>query len=220
MAKKRISFFVDGFNLYFALIDCSYVDPKHQCFKWFDIPKFLRQFVDPKLHRIEEIYYFSAYYPWASNKSPLTPVPSKEARHKLYKAALEHYGVITEFSHFRHKPHTCSFCGGKEDLPEEKQTDVSIGVTMLKTAVQNKYDIGVLVSGDTDLVPAIEAIKELYPKKLVGVLCPFKRANKAYQSIVTYRYSKTRLRDYRDCLLPLAITRSDGSIITCPPSWQ
>jgi uncharacterized LabA/DUF88 family protein len=218
--RKRISFFVDGFNLYFALLDCSKADPRHPCFKWFDLPKFLQQFIDPNQHKIEDIYYFSAYYPWASNKSPLTPDPTKEARHKLYRAALEHFGVKTVFGHFRHKPHTCSCCGGYEDLPEEKQTDVSIGVTMVKLALQNKYDIGVLVSGDTDLIPAVEAIKELHPKKLVGVLCPFNRANKAYQSIVTYRYSKTYLRHYKNCLFPRSISRADGSVITCPPTWQ
>jgi len=41
----------------------------------------------------------------------------------------------------------------------EKGTDVKIAVDMIIGAIENKYDTAILVSSDTDLIPAIKYIK-------------------------------------------------------------
>lgn len=43
---------------------------------------------------------------------------------------------------------------------KEKGVDVKIAVDIVLKAVKNQYDTVILVSSDTDLIPAIEAIKE------------------------------------------------------------
>ncbi len=43
----------------------------------------------------------------------------------------------------------------------EKGTDVQIATDMLRRAYVNAYDTAILVSGDSDLVPAVEGGKKL-----------------------------------------------------------
>jgi hypothetical protein len=45
--------------------------------------------------------------------------------------------------------------------PREKGIDVCIAVDLVMMAMRNEYDIGVLFSADTDLVPALEAVINL-----------------------------------------------------------
>jgi uncharacterized LabA/DUF88 family protein len=45
--------------------------------------------------------------------------------------------------------------------PKEKGIDVRIAIDFVMMAMRNQYDIGVLFSGDTDLLPALEAVVEL-----------------------------------------------------------
>jgi hypothetical protein len=45
--------------------------------------------------------------------------------------------------------------------PTEKGIDVALAVDLIHLAMRKQYDALVLFSGDTDLLPAIEAIKNL-----------------------------------------------------------
>ncbi|MDR0284680.1 MAG: NYN domain-containing protein, partial [Propionibacteriaceae bacterium] len=45
--------------------------------------------------------------------------------------------------------------------PTEKGIDVSLAVDFVTLAVQGKYDIGILMSLDTDLIPALEFVHNL-----------------------------------------------------------
>jgi uncharacterized LabA/DUF88 family protein len=45
--------------------------------------------------------------------------------------------------------------------PREKGIDVQIAVDFVRRAIEGKYDVGVLFSADTDLLPALEAVCEL-----------------------------------------------------------
>jgi uncharacterized LabA/DUF88 family protein len=44
---------------------------------------------------------------------------------------------------------------------KEKGVDVALGIDVVRLAVQGAYDVGVLFSTDTDLVPALEAVMEI-----------------------------------------------------------
>lgn len=45
--------------------------------------------------------------------------------------------------------------------PEEKGIDVQIALDFVMMAVRGEYDVGVLMSGDTDLLPALEEVVRL-----------------------------------------------------------
>lgn len=44
------------------------------------------------------------------------------------------------------------------DRPREKGIDVALAIDFVRLAIEGRYDVGVLVSGDTDLKPALEAV--------------------------------------------------------------
>jgi uncharacterized LabA/DUF88 family protein len=45
--------------------------------------------------------------------------------------------------------------------PQEKGIDVSLAIDFLRLASAGAYDVGIIVSHDTDLIPALEAVYEL-----------------------------------------------------------
>lgn len=45
--------------------------------------------------------------------------------------------------------------------PEEKGIDVALAVDFVTMAVRGEYDVGILMSTDTDLKPALEAVADL-----------------------------------------------------------
>jgi len=47
------------------------------------------------------------------------------------------------------------------DKPEEKGVDVALAVDFVVMAVRSEYDVGILVSNDTDLLPALEGVLAL-----------------------------------------------------------
>lgn len=47
------------------------------------------------------------------------------------------------------------------ERPQEKGIDVSLAVDFVLMAVRNEYDVGILMSSDTDLIPALEAVVDL-----------------------------------------------------------
>lgn len=61
---------------------------------------------------------------------------------------------------------------------EEKETDVRIAVEMYRLAVSQQCQSGegvqqlVLVSSDTDMTPALEAIRTDYPHLRIGIILP------------------------------------------------
>ncbi len=58
-------------------------------------------------------------------------------------------------------------------------TDVNIATQLMLDAFQDKCDMAMLISGDSDLVPPIKAIHHYFEKKRVFVAFPPKRHNQS-----------------------------------------
>src|SRR5215211_2740463 len=112
-----VCIYIDGFNLYHALL--KFGDEK---VKWLDLAALSKRLIAPKTEQIARIYYFSAYADW---------LPGPVSRHREYVKALTACGVICVMGHFKNKDRGCHNCGHKWVAHEEKETDVSIGITML-----------------------------------------------------------------------------------------
>lgn len=97
----KVSFLVDGFNLYHSVISASYkLGLKGKGTKWLDIHAWLRGYL-PRLGRkysLAEIIYFSAYAYHMKASDPGTV-----ARHRLFVQALEASGIKTEMHSFQKK---------------------------------------------------------------------------------------------------------------------
>jgi hypothetical protein len=109
-----------------------------------------------KVGKITAINYFSAYAHWR---------PGAMSRHQEYVKALEATGVTPILGHFKDKDRECFKCGATWVAHEEKETDVSIRITMLNDAYKGKYDRAYLITRDSDLMPAIKMVRAEFPKR-------------------------------------------------------
>lgn len=50
---------------------------------------------------------------------------------------------------------------GSSDQPREKGVDVSLAIDFVMMAVRGEYDVGVVFSGDADLLPAVEEVHQI-----------------------------------------------------------
>ncbi|MGW5154507.1 NYN domain-containing protein [Nonomuraea wenchangensis] len=58
-----------------------------------------------------------------------------------------------------------NYRGWPEERPREKGVDVALAISLVKTALRAEYDVAVVFTSDTDLLPAIEmAFRETKPK--------------------------------------------------------
>src|SRR5262249_9137911 len=105
---------------------------------------------------------------------------------------------------------------------EEKRTDVNIGVHMLDDAYPDVYDRLVLVSGDSDLVPAVHMVKGCNPPERSIVSVPARSPVRGAAVELRSAADKNRLLPLQ--LLPKAqfaaqVPDGTGGFLTKPPSW-
>lgn len=139
MAQKRCIIFIDGSNFYFKLKDL-----KLHSLLGFDFGKFAAMIADgEKIVKI--IYYVGA-----------VKTDGTEHTQKLFNAQrrllvhLKKYKILYSLGYLLKS-------GGKF---HEKGVDVNIAVDILVATYENLCDRIVLVSSDTDLLPAIKKAKE------------------------------------------------------------
>ncbi len=159
--KERIACFVDGFNLYHAIRDLG-----HDHLKWVDLWRLMEFFLAPTVHRIVSVDYFSAFAFW---------MPGPLARHRRYVKALKSVGIVPVMGRFKVKDRSCRECGCIWEAHEEKESDVNIALWMLDGACRDEFDRAHLVTGDSDLVPAVRLLRKRFPDKPVKVIAPPER---------------------------------------------
>jgi uncharacterized LabA/DUF88 family protein len=207
----KIAFFVDGFNLYHSLdYFTSGPNPlQYRRYKWLNLYKFASLFVG-KLDTLGEVLLFTALATWD---------PAKVARHKLFIKANESVGVSVVYGEFKRKEKRCLLCKKRYPSFEEKQTDVNIALALFQYAVKDKYDRAVIVSGDTDLIPAIKAVRSTFPAKQIGVIVPIGRSSEDLLKQADFRF-KMREHHLASSRFPDQVHLVDKSIIECPANWR
>lgn len=144
--------------------------------------------------------------------------PQAAGRQAAYLSALRASGVILTLSRFKQKDVTCPRCGNRFQRYEEKETDVAIAMKLMEVAARGGCEVVVLISGDTDLVPAIKAAKRLSPSLLVGVAFPFLRHNAELKAVADFTFSIGQ-RDVQRAQFPPEIILPDGTTILKPTGW-
>ena len=170
---NRCVFLVDGLNLYHSLLDAERATGRS--LRSLDVASLCRSYVHtlPGRSTITTIDYFSAV---AHHREAVHP--STVARQVAYFSALQAAGVDVHLGQFKAKTLVCPLCGGRYLAWEEKETDVAIGTRLLELLARDLCDTAVLVTGDTDLVPAMRAARRLCPDKTLGVVQPYRRVNR------------------------------------------
>ncbi|HXI63402.1 MAG TPA: NYN domain-containing protein [Gemmatimonadales bacterium] len=201
---------VDGFNLYHSIIEASEVQPAASM-KWLDLLALCRSYLSAigRDATLERIFYFSALPEWR---------PDKMARQAIYVAALKTTGVEVQLGRFKEKEVMCFSCGATFKRHEEKETDVAVAVKLMELFLLNACDTVVLVTGDTDLAPAIRTAKVRWPEKKVWALFPFGRHNAELKAIA-HGHIKIKANAYLKSQLPNPIKISDGELLWKPTGW-
>lgn len=203
----RISFFIDGFNVFHALDS----EQSYHKYKWLDYSALAKCFVSPK-DTIADVFYFTSYAEWE---------PVKKARHQLLIRALTMKGVKIVLGKFKLRDKQCRLCHKTYQTFEEKQTDVNISVKLFQCAHNDTFDTGILVTGDSDIVPAIIAVKESFPAKRIGVIIPIGRSAEEMKKVCDF-HMKMKEKHLRGSQFPDSITldAAKGITINCPANWK
>ncbi len=213
----RVRFFVDGFNVYHSLRDASAdLDLNGRGTKWLDLTGFCRSRLQllGKDATLERVLYYSALATHLQKYSPDTV-----ARHQRYIRCLEDQGVVVVLGRFkRARDLRCRACGERTTRNEEKETDVAIAVHLLESFIEDVCDYAVIVSGDTDLVPAVKAARRQFPKKKIAFVFPYKRDSRELVELADAHFS-TKARVYQSHQFPDPLILSDGTELAKPTSW-
>ncbi|MDP2423508.1 MAG: NYN domain-containing protein [Bacteroidales bacterium] len=98
-------------------------------------------------------------------------------------------------------------------------TDVNIATTLIMDAFQDKYDMAMLISGDSDLVPPIKAIHANFPNKRVFVAFPPSRHNIAVKKVAKGSMTIGRKKLF-DAQFPQEVISKTGYILRKPSEWM
>ncbi|MCC6971475.1 MAG: NYN domain-containing protein [Phycisphaerales bacterium] len=202
---ERVFAYIDGFNLYFGL--------KSQNLRhlyWLNVPGAIRRLLERR-EQLEVTKYFT---------SRVSGPPGKVQRQNDYIDALASLpNVRLYFGSYQTHPRTCASCGAVWEQHSEKQTDVNIAVELLVDAHRDAFDTAVLVTADADLVPAVVALKQLFPTKRIVMMFPPGRGSVRLEQEA---HGKRRLRPWvlQANQLPDTVIGLDGFPRSRPPEWR
>jgi uncharacterized LabA/DUF88 family protein len=101
---------------------------------------------------------------------------------------------------------------------EEKETDVAIAAQLFELLYQKNCDAVVLISGDTDLAPALRTAQKLFPQAEIVVAFPYLRHNSELARVAAHTVSLS-LALYQSHVLPRTMSLPSGRTITKPAKW-
>ena len=207
LVMQRRVFFIDGFNLYHALDD----EPKWHKYKWLDLRRLTECYYPKGAHRV---LYFTAVHPGNA---------SRQQRHRDFIRIQRIRGSV-EVIHgkFKRRDRYCPLCKGTHTGYDEKQTDVNIATRLFELAARDEYDRAVLVTGDTDLVPAVEAVKRTFPAKEIYVIPPIGNRGRWAKELKAVCDGSMHMREQQlaSSVLPDPVDLGGGVRLSCPSQWK
>lgn len=182
-SKRGAIVYIDGFNLYFGMCEANL-----RRSLWVDLCEMARR-IAPADREVLEVRYYTARLPH--------PSTSRQRQWNFMQANQAHNPelVIVE-GYMQYHDVTCRGCGDSWTRREEKQSDVNIALDIADLASRSTapIDTVVLVSADSDLVPAVR--RALAAGLEVHARFPPKRHSSELTNICTdsYSISSTKLK--------------------------
>ncbi|MBS1505498.1 MAG: NYN domain-containing protein [Bacteroidetes bacterium] len=204
--RKRVIVYVDGFNFYYGLKTKGW-----RKYYWLDLYKFFSLFLLDH-QELVQVNYFSAT-PHHDGK--------QNRQSKFFQANRLNQNFKLHLGKFLKKEITCNHCDKTHETFEEKESDVRVATRMIADVVNDKCDISILVSADSDLIPPIEFIREYKPSHKIFVFFPPKRWSNDLSGLSDFFTRLDRHESkFQSSLLPLEIDNLKGYIIKCPDKWK
>ncbi|MCE0484156.1 MAG: NYN domain-containing protein [Methylacidiphilales bacterium] len=212
IAKPRTIVYVDGFNWYYSVFK------HHPEWKWLNVQSFFEDLRSGD--NVVKIKVFSAIVDPTRQYSD-----TRDRQKRYFKTFKSLPKVELILGTYQDRTVTCrGKCKNQYPVPEEKKTDVNIAVNLLNDAIKNEADKLILVSGDSDLQPAIAWLKKNYPKLGLIVFIPslpeeekYRRAS--YYATIGVASMVLPLNTMGNHILPDPVVLPDGTKVSKPPTW-
>lgn len=204
MCFDRAFAYIDGFNLYHGMLDARLHNAR-----WLDLRAMCATLPRPH-QRLCLVRYFTAR---------IRDHPKAADDQAVFIDALQaRGGVEIEFGHFLTTSVECRKCGFVKRRYEEKRTDVNMAVRLLEDAYEDRFDLAIVVSADSDLVAPIEAVRRRFGDKRVVVAFPPHRRSAQLRRVAdaAYHLSGPVIRSSR---LPDPVTAPSGVVLRAPRGW-
>lgn len=201
---KRVVAYIDGFNLYYG------IRQEGRRFLWLDVEGLVGRLLR-KDQRLVSVQYFTAN---VRNDRPA------EQRQQIYLDALAAHSttLVIRQGRFQEKRCSCHGCGATWISYEEKETDVSLAVSLVADGARDVYDTALIVSADSDMCPAVREVKSLRPAATVVAAFPPNRRSFDLKRACDAGFP-IGLAKVRQSLLP-EIVQANGQIYRRPSHWK
>lgn len=202
---ERVIAYVDGYNLYYGLRSKGW-----KRFYWLNIQKLAAQFLKPQQKLIETKYFTTIV------KQPA----DKRLRQAVFLDALKTLpDLYIYYGQYLSETIVCRKCGHTYTTYHEKMTDVNIAVELMTDAWQNRFDLALLISADSDLVGPIEAVQKMYSSKRVVAVFPPGRSSFAFKQVVKNVLHINHV-ELAKSQLPDPVITPAGITLQRPSSWH
>jgi uncharacterized LabA/DUF88 family protein len=204
--KRKVIVYIDGFNLYFAINEMGWRN-----LLWLDLVKLANSLIDPNKQELVAVKYFTSYI-----KKPA----EKRKRQLAYIDALGTLPLLKIVTgEYIENRVECRGCHRTWRDDKEKQTDVHIATAMITDALaKGRVDDLLLVTADSDQIPAIEAVR-FFKKHVLIVIPPGRTDYLGIQRAAggnKLELTKTKLAA---CLLPPKVKTQSGFEVQCPAEY-
>lgn len=204
---QRVIVYVDGFNFYYG-IQSAYPWKRYY---WIDMVKLFEQFILPH-QELVAVKYFSA--------RPLDNPDKEKRQNAFFQANLENPKFQLILGKYLKKSIECFNCHNLIRTYEEKQSDVNLATQIVADSYKDNCDIAILVSADSDMIPAIELSKEAGKKVLI-----FFPPHHNSLSLKALAGGKPTYLDryegrFKKALLPDQIMLKSGFLLQIPQPWR
>ena len=213
----RTALYIDGFNLYYSAV-------KGTPLRWLD-PVALASRAFPR-NTIVQTKFFTA------KVSALPGDPDQPGRQQIYWRALRTIpDVEVILGEFRTRVVRAAVAQPPPKTievlkTEEKGSDVNLAAHLLLDGFQRRFDVAIVISGDSDLVTPIKMVRTALGKA-IGVLNPQRisgpgsrkpRKSAGLQHAATFYQNSLTWKQLADAQFPAALTDKVGTF-TKPASW-
>lgn len=164
----------------------------------------------PSKDTLVGVKYFTAFTSWDKEKVK---------RHRIYVRALKYHDVEVVLGQFRYVDKKCRVCGKAYNTFEEKRTDVHIAINLFQDAINDLWDTSLIISADSDLIPAIDAVKRSFPSKQIGVVIPIGRRAEELKQVADF-HRKVKLKHLKTCQFEDVINIGEGIKLERPAHWK
>jgi uncharacterized LabA/DUF88 family protein len=217
----RTIIYVDGFNLYYRLLE------KRPDLKWLNIRALAQHLLNPS-NQVVGVKYYTARVSGSIN-------PGSPSRQQIYLDALQTLpGFSAYFGTFLTSRKFAGLVKPPEFRPrvsmpqpwpdvvyvvkvEEKGSDVNLACHLLLDAFLNNYDVAAVISNDSDLVEPIRIVTQVL-RKPVGLLSPVSNPNPELRRASSF-IRRISPSDLAACQFPDPLICMNGVQLRRPASW-